>query len=56
MKHKHLWTYFGGDAKCKCGRYLQPDGKITATPGGRPRKKAKVKKSKRKGSSKKLNS
>lgn len=39
MSHKHAWTYGGGVAKCKCGKYLQPDGKVTATPTGRTRKK-----------------
>ena len=36
---KHLWIYYGGVCKCKnCGKYLQPDGKITDTPTGRKRK------------------
>lgn len=31
-KHTHLWAYFGGVCQCKCGKYLQPSGKVTAKP------------------------
>ncbi len=34
-KHKHSFRYAGGAAKCKCGKFLQPDGRITDTPTGR---------------------
>lgn len=37
MKHKHRWAYLGGQAKCRCGKYVQPDGRITSTPSGRRR-------------------
>ena len=40
-KHKHLWSYAAGQAGCKCGKYIQPDGTITSTPTGRTRKKKK---------------
>lgn len=33
--HKHLWTYRGGEAKCSCGLYLQPDGSITKDYSGK---------------------
>lgn len=32
--HKHKWVYKGGEAKCSCGKYVQPDGTITNTPHG----------------------
>lgn len=32
--HKHKFTYLGGEAKCDCGKYLQPDGRITDTASG----------------------
>ena len=38
-KHKHSFRYFGGAAKCSCGKYLQPDGRITNTMTGRPGRK-----------------
>lgn len=40
MAHKHEWKYAAGRAWCdKCGKYLQPDGRVTDTPTGRTRKK-----------------
>jgi hypothetical protein len=38
-KHRHRWTYFGGCARCACGLYLQPDGRVTKTPTGRRKKR-----------------
>jgi hypothetical protein len=40
-KHKHLFCYMGGEAKCICGKYLQPDGRITNTATGKVKKKKK---------------
>ena len=34
-KHKHMFSYRGGEAKCTCGKFLQPDGSITKTATGR---------------------
>lgn len=31
-KHKHLWAYMGGVCQCRCGKYLQPSGKVTTKP------------------------
>ncbi|GAB7387367.1 hypothetical protein BSNK01_12030 [Bacillaceae bacterium] len=42
MACKHQWKYAAGRAKCeKCGKYLQPDGKVTKTPTGREKRKGK---------------
>jgi hypothetical protein len=41
MGHRHSFRYYGGVAKCQCGKYLQPDGRVTDTPTGRTRKKKK---------------
>lgn len=47
--HKHMFSYAGGEAKCKCGKFLQPDGRITDTATGRIyRKKKTTKNGKRK--------
>jgi len=36
MACKHKWKYAGGTAKCtNCGKYMQPNGKVTKTPTGR---------------------
>jgi len=32
VKHTHSWAYMGGVCQCSCGKYLQPDGKITSKP------------------------
>lgn len=42
--HVHKWRYVGGYSRCDgCGKYVQPDGRITSTPSGRkrPRKRSK---------------
>jgi len=37
---KHSFNYYGGVAKCsKCKKYLQPNGKVTTTPTGKPKNK-----------------
>lgn len=43
-RHVHRWVYYGGQAKCNCGKYLQPDGRITATPTTRTRAASKKRK------------
>lgn len=40
-KHVHMFSYRGGEAKCSCGKYLQPDGRITDTVTGRKKRKVK---------------
>ena len=30
--HKHNFRYAGGEAMCSCGKYLQPDGRVTCRP------------------------
>ena len=44
IKCKHTFNYAGGRAKCsKCGKYLQPDGKVTDTPTGKKKTTGKKK-------------
>jgi len=43
IKHKHSFHYRGGEAKCDCGKYLQPDGSITNTATGRKYRKKSIK-------------
>jgi hypothetical protein len=33
-EHEHKFSYLGGEAKCDCGKYIQPDGRITDGPNG----------------------
>lgn len=30
--HVHVFRYLGGVARCQCGKYLRPSGRITSRP------------------------
>ena len=42
--HKHMWSYSGGQAKCSCGKYIHPGGRITDTATGRKKRTLKKRK------------